>query len=304
MDETRTCASRYTVVSGDSYYSIAQKFQVDVGDLVALNPDHPPARLMVGDVLCIPARRDEGGSGGTSGGTAGDTGSGSTSGGTAGDTGSGSTSGGTSGGSGGTSGGTTGGTGSGSTSGDTAGDTGSGSTSGGTTGGTGNSGTSGGTTGDTGSGGTSGGTTGGTGSGSTSGGTTGDTGNSGTSGGASQAPDACPRPEDACPANRRTVVQNDQTAADLQLKYNLSYYTLQRANATTNLDTIRGGDTLCIPEQNQPCPVPPTYTLQTGDTLESVALAYRLPVGQLLRANPCLAPDDFAPGVTVRLPGQ
>ena len=278
MDETRTCASRYTVVSGDSYYSIAQKFQVDVGDLVALNPDHPPARLMVGDVLCIPARRDEGGSGGTSGGTAGETGSGSTSGGTAGDTGSGSTSGGTSGGSGGTSGGTTGGTGSGSTSGDTAGDTGSGSTSGGTTGGTGNSGTS--------------------------GGTTGDTGNSGTSGGASQAPDACPRPEDACPANRRTVVQNDQTAADLQLKYNLSYYTLQRANATTNLDTIRGGDTLCIPEQNQPCPVPPTYTLQTGDTLESVALAYRLPVGQLLRANPCLAPDDFAPGVTVRLPGQ
>ena len=215
MDETRTCASRYTVVSGDSYYSIAQKFQVDVGDLVALNPDHPPARLMVGDVLCIPTRRDEGGSGSTSGGTTGDTGSGST-----------------------------------------------------------------------------------------SGGTSGGTGSGGTSGGASQAPDACPRPEDACPANRRTVVQNDQTAADLQLKYNLSYYTLQRANATTNLDTIRGGDTLCIPEQNQPCPVPPTYTLQTGDTLESVALAYRLPVGQLLRANPCLAPDDFAPGVTVRLPGQ
>ena len=302
MDETRTCASRYTVVSGDSYYSIAQKFQVDVGDLVALNPDHPPARLMVGDVLCIPTRRDEGGSGSTSGGTTGDTGSGSTSGGTSGGTGSGGTTGDT--GSGGTSGGTTGDTGSGSTSGGTTGDTGSGSTSGGTSGGTGSGSTSGGTSGDTGSGGTSGGTTGGTGSGSTSGGTTGGTGSGGTSGGASQAPDACPRPEDACPANRRTVVQNDQTAADLQLKYNLSYYTLQRANATTNLDTIRGGDTLCIPEQNQPCPVPPTYTLQTGDTLESVALAYRLPVGQLLRANPCLAPDDFAPGVTVRLPGQ
>ena len=302
MDETRTCASRYTVVSGDSYYSIAQKFQVDVGDLVALNPDHPPARLMVGDVLCIPARRDEGGSGGTSGGTAGDTGNSGTSGGTSGGTGSGGTTGDT--GNSGTSGGTTGGTGSGGTSGGTAGDTGSGSTSGGTTGDTGNSGTSGGTAGDTGSGGTSGGATGGTGNDGSSNGTTGGTGSGGTSGGASQAPDACPRPEDACPANRRTVVQNDQTAADLQLKYNLSYYTLQRANATTNLDTIRGGDTLCIPEQNQPCPVPPTYTLQTGDTLESVALVYRLPVGQLLRANPCLAPDDFAPGVTVRLPGQ
>ena len=281
MDETRTCASRYTVVSGDSYYSIAQKFQVDVGDLVALNPDHPPARLMVGDVLCIPARRDEGGTGSTSGGTTGDTGSGGTSGGTTGDTGNSGTSGGTT------------------------GDTGSGSTSGGATGGTGNDGSSNGTTGDTGnSGSTSGGTSGGTGNDGSSNGTIGGTGSGGTSGGASHAPDACPRPEDACPANRRTVVQNDQTAADLQLKYNLSYYTLQRANATTNLDTIRGGDTLCIPEQNQPCPVPPTYTLQTGDTLESVALAYRLPVGQLLRANLCLAPDDFAPGVTVRLPGQ
>ena len=117
-----------------------------------------------------------------------------------------------------------------------------------------------------------------------------------------ETPEKPAEPQPACPANRRTVVQDGQTAGDLQLRYGLSYYTLQSANADTDLEKIQGGDIVCIPETNTPCPLPRCYTLQEEDTLESVAITYNLPVAALLRANPCLAPEDFAAGVTIKLP--
>lgn len=105
-----------------------------------------------------------------------------------------------------------------------------------------------------------------------------------------------------CPANRRAVVQEGQTAGDLQLRYGLSYHTLKSVNPDADLENLRGGDVLCIPENNVPCPLPRVIVLQAGETLESIAVTYNLPVASLLRANPCLAPEDFAEGVTVKLP--
>ena len=113
----------------------------------------------------------------------------------------------------------------------------------------------------------------------------------------------CPEtPENICPPNRRTVVQQGQTASDLQLRYDLSYYTLQTANADKDLDALQSGDVVCIPENNLPCNLPTTVTLQENETLESIAVTYNLPIAALLRVNPCLAPEDFAAGVTIRLP--
>ncbi len=105
-----------------------------------------------------------------------------------------------------------------------------------------------------------------------------------------------------CPANRRAVVQEGQTAGDLQLRYNLSYHTLKTANADKDLDALNGGDIVCIPENNIACPLPASVTLGENDTLETLATRYNIPIASLLRANPCLAPEDFKPGVTVRLP--
>ena len=105
-----------------------------------------------------------------------------------------------------------------------------------------------------------------------------------------------------CPAHRRAVVQQNQTAADLQVKYNLSYYTLQNANQGLNLDALKAGDTVCIPAENTACPVTPTVVLGEMDTLQSVALSNRVSVADLLKANPCLAPENFQPGAVVTLP--
>ena len=275
----KICAEEYTVKRGDSFYLIAHKLGVPLRDLLAANRDIHPARLMVGDVLCIPREEDDTppagtGSGGT-GSTGGTTNSGNTSS-TGGATGSGNT---------GSTGGTTG---SGST-GNTGGTTGSGST--GSTGGTTGSGSTGSTGGTTGSGNT--GSTGGTTD-------SGSTGNTGSTGSTDDPADETPAP--SCPVEQRVQVEQGQTVADIQLKNLLSRHTLESANPGVNLDRLRTGQTLCVPTENVPCDVPETYTMGAGETLESLAVKFGLPVARLLRSNPCLAPQDFEAGTVVVLP--
>ena len=258
----KICAEEYTVKRGDSFYLIAHKLGVPLRDLLAANRDIHPARLMVGDVLCIPREEDDAPPAGTGSGSTGSTG---------GTTGSGST-------------GSTGGT------------TGSGSTgsTGGATG-SGNTGSTGGATGSD-STGSAGGTTGSTGSTGSTGGTT----NSGSTDSTDGAETETPAP--SCPVDQRVQVEQGQTVADIQLKNLLSRHTLESANPGVNLDRLRTGQTLCVPTENVPCDVPETYTMGTGETLESLAVKFGLPVARLLRSNPCLAPQDFEAGTVVVLP--
>ena len=69
-----------------------------------------------------------------------------------------------------------------------------------------------------------------------------------------------------------------------------------------NLDQLTPGQVLCVPTENVPCDVPNSYTLAAGETLDTLAVKFNLPVGSLLRANPCLAPQDFEEGTSVVLP--
>ena len=191
------CAEEYTVKRGDSFYLIAHKLGVPLRDLLAANSDIHPARLMVGDVLCIPREEDDAPQNGGLGGTAPAPDSGST--------------------------------------------------------GADNAGIS-------------------------------------------------PDPTLPCPETEQYTIQPGQTVADLQLQNLVSKHTLESANPTVDLDNLTAGQRLCIPPENVPCTLPETYTLSANDTLESVAMRYNLPVASLLRVNPCLAPQDFEPGVTVVLP--
>ena len=105
-----------------------------------------------------------------------------------------------------------------------------------------------------------------------------------------------------CPVEDQWIVQRGQTVADLQIRNLVSRHTLETANPGVDLDSLRVGQTLCIPKENIPCELPETYTLAATETLEAVAVRFNLPVASILRANPCLAPQDFEPGVTVVLP--
>lgn len=47
-------AVRYIVRKGDTFYSIAQKFNISVSDLEAANPNLDPEALLIGQKICIP----------------------------------------------------------------------------------------------------------------------------------------------------------------------------------------------------------------------------------------------------------
>ena len=105
-----------------------------------------------------------------------------------------------------------------------------------------------------------------------------------------------------CPNGSAYTLSEGETAADLQLRSNINRYTLQQANPAADLDHLRTGQVLCVPSANQACPVASTYTLQAEDTLESVALRLNVSLSALLRANPCIAPSDFVPGLCITVP--
>ncbi|NLO84146.1 MAG: LysM peptidoglycan-binding domain-containing protein [Clostridiales bacterium] len=290
------CAEEYVVKRGDSFYLIAHKLGVPLRDLLAANRDIHPARLMVGDVLCIPREEDDSAQSGGLGSTT-TTQSGTTSGS--------STSNSSSANSGTTTTVTpipsTGSTGSGTTGATTTETTQSVATQGSTGNAAGTTGTTGmtGVTGTTGATGMTGiiGTTGATGStGST--GATGATGATGGTVGISTLPGLIVD----CPLEQQWVVQSGQTVSDIQLNSLVSRNTLASANPAINLDTLSTGQTICVPPENIPCALPATYILCEGETLEAVAVRFNLPVASLLRANPCLAPQDFEEGVTIVLP--
>ena len=303
---TGKCAEEYVVKRGDSFYLIAHKLGVPLRDLLAANRDIHPARLMVGDVLCVPREEDDspqtGGLGGSqSGGTTTQSGGTMTqSGGTTQTTqATGTTqSGGTTAQSGTTqttqSGGTTAQTGGMTQTTQATDTTQSGTTaqSGGTTA------QSGGTT--TQSGGTtqSSGTT--TQSGTTQ--TTQATGMAQTTQPTCMTGQTAPDTTLPCTEDEQWIIQKGQTVSDLQLRGLVSRHTLETANPGVDLENLSVGQTVCIPRDNVPCALPETYTLAATETLEAVAMRFNLPVASLLRANPCLAPQDFEGGVTVILP--
>ena len=88
----------------------------------------------------------------------------------------------------------------------------------------------------------------------------------------------------------------------MQLRANVNRYTLQQANPSANLDSLTAGQVLCVPAENTACPTASTYTLQAEDTIDSVALRLNVSLSALLRANPCLAPSDFVPGMCINVP--
>lgn len=295
---TGKCAEEYVVKRGDSFYLIAHKLGVPLRDLLAANRDIHPARLMVGDVLCVPREEDDspqtgglGGSGTTqttqATGTAPSTGTTQTTQATG-----------------------------------TAPSTGMTQTTQ-TTGATQATGTTQ-TTQVTGMAQATGTTqttqitgmaqaTGTTQTTQVTGmaqatGTTQATGATQATGTTQAVQPTCmtgqiaPDTTLSCTEDEQWTVQKGQTVSDLQLRGLVSRHTLETANPGVDFENLRVGQSVCIPKDNVPCELPETYTLAATETLEAVAMRFNLPVASLLRANPCLAPQDFEGGVTVILP--
>ena len=274
---TGKCAEEYVVKRGDSFYLIAHKLGVPLRDLLAANRDIHPARLMVGDVLCVPREEDDSPQTGGLGGS-GTTQTTQTTGTTQ----------------------TTQATGTAPSTGMTQSTQVTGMAQAtGTTQTTQVTGTvqATGTTQTTQVTGTVQAT-----------GTTQATGATQATGTTQAVQPTCmtgqiaPDTTLSCTEDEQWTVQKGQTVSDLQLRGLVSRHTLETANPGVDFENLRVGQSVCIPKDNVPCELPETYTLAATETLEAVAMRFNLPVASLLRANPCLAPQDFEGGVTVILP--
>lgn len=93
--------------------------------------------------------------------------------------------------------------------------------------------------------------------------------------------------------------------SDFLTRYDISYAALARYNPNVDLTNLVQGTILCIPAAGSRglCAQNGTgYAITAGETLESIALANGLTIGDLLFANPNFTPTDFCEGRLICLP--
>ena len=138
--------------------------------------------------------------------------------------------------------------------------------------------------------------------------------------GGSVAPSPIPGPGTTPPSEATTyTVQRGEWMYSIARKFGLSVAQLQAANPGVNPNYLYPGQVLNIPGSGTPGNVPPapgatpttppagganTYTVQTGDTLFSIAVRFRTTTYALQIANHLPNPNAIYPGMVLIIPPQ
>ncbi len=117
-----------------------------------------------------------------------------------------------------------------------------------------------------------------------------------------------PPPPGTCPAGTfpHTVVSGD-TYYRLAQRYNTTVEAIRAANPGVNPDNLQIGQRICIP--GTPTPPPSTcpagtfaYTVVSGDTYYRLAIRYNTTVEAIRAANPGVNPDNLRVGQVICIP--
>ncbi|MGN1021571.1 MAG: LysM peptidoglycan-binding domain-containing protein [Aristaeellaceae bacterium] len=109
----------------------------------------------------------------------------------------------------------------------------------------------------------------------------------------------------SCPIGYEArTIQEGQTYADLLVDLNVSYRAMRAANPTIRPGAMRAGTPYCAPPSGtrQACAGTHAYTIQPGETLDSLAESLGTTRGRLLMLNPTLVPSDFSSGTIICIP--
>lgn len=104
------------------------------------------------------------------------------------------------------------------------------------------------------------------------------------------------------------VVRSGETLASIARAYGVSTTALANVNGITNPDRIRVGQRLTIPTGGAAKPAASsgsaarTYTVRSGDTLNSIAARLGVSTAALAAANGISNPNRIYPGMTLRVP--
>jgi LysM repeat protein len=103
------------------------------------------------------------------------------------------------------------------------------------------------------------------------------------------------------------TVTNGQTLTDILVLYNLGYNALAQANAGVDLANLRAGQLLCIAPRGTRGGCAgggASYQMTNVDTLSTMAARFGVTIGDILLANPHMAPTDFPAGRVICLPAN
>ena len=114
------------------------------------------------------------------------------------------------------------------------------------------------------------------------------------------------QPPSTCPANSFAyVIKAGDNLYMLALRYGTTVDAILAINPGLDPNRLQIGQTICIPGV-PPTTCPPgsiTYTIQSGDTLFTIATRYNVTVNAILAANPGLDPNNLRVGQIICIPG-
>ncbi|MBM7614062.1 LysM peptidoglycan-binding domain-containing protein [Alkaliphilus hydrothermalis] len=102
------------------------------------------------------------------------------------------------------------------------------------------------------------------------------------------------------------TIKSGDTFYNLSIRYNTSVEAIRRANPGVDPDALRVGQIICMPGSLTPsCPVgSAAYTIEAGDTFFSLARRYNTTVDAIQALNPDVDPNNLRIGQVICIPAE
>ncbi|WIV12363.1 LysM peptidoglycan-binding domain-containing protein [Proteiniborus sp. MB09-C3] len=109
-----------------------------------------------------------------------------------------------------------------------------------------------------------------------------------------------------CPGGRIHVIGTGDTLYTLAQRYDVSFRALVDANPGIDVENLQIGQEICIPpyEPAELCPTGKTYVIMRGDTLSSIAEKFVVSAADILKYNPTMIPSEFVAGRRICIPPE
>jgi len=100
-------------------------------------------------------------------------------------------------------------------------------------------------------------------------------------------------------------VMRGETPMNILKKRDISYKTLAHCNPKPDIENLTKGQEIRVPAAKKPSNCPSgtySYTINKGETLNSIAQKFNISIFGITRLNKTLRPVDYIPGTTICLP--
>jgi peptidoglycan endopeptidase LytF len=117
-----------------------------------------------------------------------------------------------------------------------------------------------------------------------------------------------PPPPAECPAGTRPyTIRSGDTLFAIARRFNVSLDALLDANPGIDPEALQIGQVICVPQPGPPVQCPPgaeRYVIRSGDTLFAIARRFNVTVDAILDINPGLDPNNLQVGRIICIPEE